>query len=82
MQIDAISAKPVPAGQPLRLRIVLSLRDPRPRHGRELQVGDRQAWTDLPAQGRGGGELDVPSERGGGGGQEGKSWKKKGKKTP
>ncbi|MGB9099485.1 MAG: DUF58 domain-containing protein, partial [Stenotrophomonas indicatrix] len=29
VQIDAISAEPVPAGQPLRLRVDLSLRDPR-----------------------------------------------------
>ena len=63
VQVDAISAEPVPAGQPLRLRVDLSLRDPRPRHGLELQVGDSQAWTDLPAQGRGEVELDVPTER-------------------
>ena len=43
--------------------LCLSLRDPRPRHGLELQVGDSQAWTDLPAHGRGEVELDVPTER-------------------
>lgn len=63
VQIDAISAEPVPAGQPLRLRVDLSLRDPRPRQGLHLQLGDSQAWTSLPAQGRGEVELDVPSER-------------------
>ncbi|HDS0948158.1 TPA: DUF58 domain-containing protein [Stenotrophomonas maltophilia] len=63
VQVDAISAEPVAAGQPLRLRVDLSLRDPRARHGLELQVGDSQAWTDLPAQGRGEVELDIPTER-------------------
>ena len=47
VQIDAISAEPVPAGQPLRLRVDLSLRDPRARHGLHLQLGDSQAWTSL-----------------------------------
>ena len=63
VQIDAISAEPVPAGQPLRLRVDLSLRDPRARHGLHLQLGDSNAWTSLPAHGRGEVELDVPSER-------------------
>ncbi len=63
VQIDAISAEPVPAGQPLRLRVDLSLRDPRARHGLHLQLGDSEAWTSLPAHGRGEVELHVPSER-------------------
>ncbi|AWH31143.1 DUF58 domain-containing protein [Stenotrophomonas sp. SAU14A_NAIMI4_8] len=63
VQVDAIAAEPVAAGQPLRLRIDLSVRDPRARHGLHLQLGDRQAWTDLPAQGRGEVELDVPTQR-------------------
>jgi len=63
VQVDAIAAEPVPAGQPLRLRVDLSLRDPRPRHGLHLQLGDAEAWTDLPAHGRGEVELSVPSER-------------------
>jgi hypothetical protein len=41
----------------------LSLRDPRARHGLHLQLGDSEAWTSLPAHGRGEVELDVPSER-------------------
>ncbi|AWH23425.1 MAG TPA: DUF58 domain-containing protein [Stenotrophomonas sp.] len=63
VQVDAIAAEPVAAGQPLRLRIDLSVRDPRARHGLHLQLGDSQAWTDLPAQGRGEVELDVPTQR-------------------
>lgn len=63
VQIDAISAEPLPAGQPLRLRVDLSLRDPRARHGLHLQLGDSEAWLDLPAHGRGEAELGVPSER-------------------
>ena len=63
IQIDAISAEPVPAGHPLRLRVDLSLRDPRARHGLHLQLGASEAWVALPAHGRGEVELDVPSER-------------------
>ena len=63
VQVDAIAAEPVAAGQPLRLRIDLSVRDPRARHGLHLQLDDSQAWTDLPAQGRGEVELDVPTQR-------------------
>ena len=63
VQIDAISAEPVPAGQPLRLRVDLSLRDPRARHGLHLQLGNSEAWLDLPAHGRGEAALEVPSER-------------------
>ncbi|AWH27241.1 DUF58 domain-containing protein [Stenotrophomonas sp. YAU14D1_LEIMI4_1] len=63
VQVDAIAAEPVAAGQPLRLRIDLSVRDPRARHGLHLQLGDSQAWTDLPAQGRGEVGLDVPTQR-------------------
>lgn len=63
VQIDTIAAEPVAAGQTLRLRIDLSVRDPRARHGLHLQLGEHQAWTDLPPQGRTEVELDVPTQR-------------------
>lgn len=63
VQIDAVSAEPVPAGQTLRLRVDLSLRDPRARHGLHLQLGHSEAWTDLPAHGNGEVVLAIPSER-------------------
>ena len=61
VQIDAISAEPVPAGQPLRLRVDLSAgsRAARP----SSPAGRQPAWTSLPAHGRGEVELEVPSER-------------------
>ncbi|WP_312708833.1 DUF58 domain-containing protein [Stenotrophomonas sp.] len=63
VQIDTIAAEPVAAGQALRLRIDLSAPDPRARHGLHLQLGEHQAWTDLPAHGRAEVELDVPTVR-------------------
>ncbi|WMJ68057.1 DUF58 domain-containing protein [Stenotrophomonas sp. 24(2023)] len=63
VQVDAVSGEPVAAGQPLRLRVNLSVRDPRVRHGLQLLLGDAHGWLDLPAQGCGEVELDIPTQQ-------------------
>lgn len=47
LQVDAVSAEPVPAGMPLRLRISLSRADARLRRGLEVQHGQARAFGHL-----------------------------------
>lgn len=47
LRVDAISAEPVVAGTPLRLRVSLSRNDTRPRRGLQLQHGEAMAHGHL-----------------------------------
>lgn len=59
--LDAISAEPVPAGQPLRVRVALSQNEQRARPGLQLDHGNARSWTALPADGRVDAELELPT---------------------
>lgn len=65
LSLDAVSAEPVAAGQPLRVRVALSQREQRGRPGLQLDHGDAYSWTAVPAGGRVDAELELPtSQRG------------------
>jgi len=55
LQLDALAAEPVPAGMPLRLRLLLEAGDARARRGLLLSHPDDEAWC---SPGRAG--MDVP----------------------
>ncbi|MBN6149286.1 DUF58 domain-containing protein [Xanthomonas sp. AmX2] len=63
LRLDALSAEPVAAGTPLRLRLSLAARDARRRRG--VRVAHAQQYTYLDLGGDGGGEADLslPTER-------------------
>lgn len=63
LSLDAVSAEPVAAGQPLRLRLTLSQRQQRNRPGLQLQHEDIQGSTTLPPEGRVDAALDLPTTR-------------------
>jgi len=63
LTLEAISAEPVPAGQPLRLRLTLSQRHHRHRPGLQLDHADSHGSTTLPAQGQVDAELALPTTR-------------------
>ncbi len=63
LQLEALAAEPVPAGQPLRLRLTLSQREQRTRAGLQLDAGDARGWTTVPAEGRAEAELEVPTQQ-------------------
>ncbi|MCC7635089.1 DUF58 domain-containing protein [Stenotrophomonas rhizophila] len=63
LQIDAVSAEPVTAGQPMRLRISLSRADARPRRGLELQHEDAVAFGHLVDSDQIEVDLPVPTVR-------------------
>ena len=63
VSLDAVAAEPVPAGQPLRLRLALSQREQRNRPGLQLDHGDARSWITLPASGRVEATLDLPTEQ-------------------
>lgn len=47
LRLEAVSAEPVAAGQPLALRLALTSRDGRQRRGLRAELGPFQAWTAL-----------------------------------
>lgn len=61
LSLDAVSAEPVAAGQPLRVRVALSQREQRGRPGLQLDHGDAHSWTAVPAGGRVDAELELPT---------------------
>lgn len=63
LNVEAISAEPVAAGQPLRLRLALSQREQRSRPGLRLDHAAARAWTSVPASGRADAEIELPTER-------------------
>jgi uncharacterized protein (DUF58 family) len=60
--VDAIAADPVPAGEPVRLRIALGARDPRVRRGLRLAHGDAAVHVGFDHAGTTA-ELPIPTER-------------------
>lgn len=63
LQMDAVSAEPVHAGLPLRLRISLSRADARARRGLEIAHGQRAAFAHLLDGEQVEVDLDLPTER-------------------
>ena len=63
LQLDAISAEPVAAGEVLWLRLALSSRDGRRRRGLRGDLGDAQAWTGTGEDGTAELILPVPTRR-------------------
>lgn len=63
LTLDAVSAEPVAAGQPLRLRLTLSQRQQRNRPGLQLQHAEARGSTSLPPEGRTDAELELATER-------------------
>lgn len=61
LSLDKVSAEPVAAGQPLRVRVALSQREQRGRPGLQLDHGDAHSWTAVPAGGRVDAELELPT---------------------
>ena len=63
LRADSIGAEPVPAGEPLQLRIACSVRDARPRAGLRVAVGAASATLSVPASGGGIACLPLPTRR-------------------
>ena len=63
LQVDSIGAEPVPAGQPLQLRIACSVRDARPRAGLRTGLGVESSTLSVPATGGGIVTVPLPTER-------------------
>lgn len=63
LRLEAVSAEPVAAGQPLALRLALACRDGRPRRGLRADLDAAQAWTALDPDGRGELVLVLPTTR-------------------
>ncbi|KIP86463.1 membrane protein [Stenotrophomonas maltophilia] len=61
LSLDAVSAEPVAAGQPLRVHVALSQREQRGRPGLQLDHGDAHSSTAVPAGGRVDAELELPT---------------------
>ncbi len=58
LRVEALSAEPVPAGQPLLLRLALASRDARPRRGLRAALGG--AWTHGALEAEGAAEFILP----------------------
>jgi uncharacterized protein (DUF58 family) len=63
LQLDAVSAEPVAAGEVLWLRLALSSRDGRRRRGLRGDLGDAQAWTGTGEDGTAELVLPLPTRR-------------------
>jgi len=63
LQLEALTAEPVHAGQPLRMRLALSQHQQRTRHGLHLQHGPAESWITVPAEGRVDAELELPTQQ-------------------
>ena len=63
LRVEAVSAEPVAAGQPMRLRLGLARNDPRPRRGLQLSRQTAEAGAQLLQQPRTEVELWLPTER-------------------
>jgi uncharacterized protein (DUF58 family) len=63
LQLDAVSAEPVAAGDVLWLRLALSGRDGRRRRGLRGDLGDAQAWTGTGEDGTAELVLPLPTRR-------------------
>jgi len=63
LQVDALSAEPVAAGEPLWLRLALSTRDGRRRRGLRGDLDDAIAWTGTGEDGNAELALPVPTQR-------------------
>jgi len=62
LTLESLSAEPVPAGQPLRLRLTLSQRGHRSRPGLRVDHQACRGWVHVPAEGRVEAELHLPTE--------------------
>lgn len=63
LELEALTAEPVHAGQPLRVRLALSQHQQRTRHGLHLQHGPAESWITVPAEGRVDAELELPTQQ-------------------
>lgn len=63
LQLDAVSAEPVPAGQPVQVALALTTRDRRPRRGLQLDLGQARTRVDLAAGEAVVASLALPTER-------------------
>src|SRR5690606_38053017 len=63
LRLEAVSAEPVAAGQPLAPRLALACSDGRPRRGLRADLDAAQAWTALDPDGRGELVLVLPTTR-------------------
>lgn len=62
VMVDAVAADPVPAGEPLRLRIALGAHDARMRRGLRIAFGEQHVHVAFDHNG-GAAELPLPTER-------------------
>ena len=63
LQVDALSAEPVPAGAALWLRVALSAQDGRQRRGLRGELGAASGWAGIGADGHGELALALPTHR-------------------
>ena len=63
LRVEAASAEPVQAGQPLALRLSLASRDGRTRRGLRADLDGAQAWAAVPANGSAELVLPLPTRR-------------------
>ena len=63
LQVDALSAEPVPAGAALGLRVALSALDGRQRRGLRGELGPASGWAGIGADGHGELALSLPTHR-------------------
>ncbi|WP_045726970.1 DUF58 domain-containing protein [Xanthomonas sp. GPE 39] len=63
LRLDALSAQPVAAGSPLRLRLALTASDGRRRRGLRVRYGEVLAHLDLHDDARNEADLHIPTER-------------------
>lgn len=63
LRLEALSAEPVAAGQPLRLRLALATADGRRRRGLRVRHGAAHTYLDLHRDDRNEADLEVPTER-------------------
>ncbi|MDL5366468.1 DUF58 domain-containing protein [Xanthomonas sp. NCPPB 2654] len=63
LRLDALSAEPVAAGTPLRLRLALAADDARQRRGLRVAHAGRHTYLDLHGDGGSEADLDLPTER-------------------
>ncbi|MFC3655458.1 DUF58 domain-containing protein [Xanthomonas hyacinthi] len=63
LHLQALSAEPVAAGTPLRLRLALAADDTRPRRGLRVAHAGRHTYLDLYGDGGNEADLELPTER-------------------
>lgn len=63
LRLIALHAEPVPAGQPLRVRLAIEASGNRLRSGLELRAGDEETYLDLPPHERVEATLALPTQR-------------------